>query len=185
MKPRVVLSVVLGACLVLGLAGATAPTLAQDGPPVSDAAATTRLGSGFSYQGRLTQNSAPVTASCDFEFTLWDAVPGGAQQGAKQTRSAVQVSQGLFTITALDFDTRSFQGDSRWLEIGVRCPAGSGAFTTLSPRQPLLATPYALSLQPGADIIGNVLESGGDTSVLKASNTNDDLAPDGAYGPKG
>src|SRR5215510_7680697 len=35
----------------------------------------------------------------------------------------------------------TYQG---WLEIGVRVPPGSGSYTTLTPRQPLTGTPYAL-----------------------------------------
>jgi len=33
------------------------------------------------------------------------------------------------------------------LQIAIRCPAGSGNYTTLTPRQPLTATPYALYSQ--------------------------------------
>lgn len=185
MRTRTFVSVVLGLCLSFVLAGVTAPGMAQDDPPATGASVDARLGAGFTYQGRLLQNGAPVTAVCDFEFSLWNAATGGAQQGTKRTSSGVLVSQGLFTIASLDFGALPFQGESRWLEIGVRCPAGSGVYTTLSPRQMLAATPYALSLQPGADIVGNVLDSGADTSVLSASNTNSDLSPLGAYGLQG
>jgi len=44
----------------------------------------------------------------------------------------------------LDFGSSAFSGDSRWLEIAVRCPAGGGPYTSLDPRQPLTAAPYAL-----------------------------------------
>ena len=185
MRTRNIVSIAVGLCLIFTIAASTVPGMAQDHPVVTGASAEARLGSCFSYPGRLTQNGAPVTATCDFEFKLWDAVTAGAQQGTTKTSSAVQVGQGLFTIASIDFGARSFMGDSRWLEIGVRCPAGSGDFTTLSPRQPLLATPYALSLQPGADIVGNVLDSGADTAVLAVTNTNDAISPDGAYGLHG
>jgi hypothetical protein len=42
-----------------------------------------------------------------------------------------------------------------WLQIALRCPTGSGSFTTLSPRQPLTAAPYASGLAPGAMILGS------------------------------
>lgn len=45
---------------------------------------------------------------------------------------------------SLEFGASAFTGDKRWLEIAVRSPAGSGSFTTLTPRQPLTASPYAL-----------------------------------------
>jgi len=63
------------------------------------------------------------------------------------------VSNGLFTVT-LDFGNQ-FPGANRWLEIGVRTN-GVGAYTTLSPRQPITATPYAITA-------GNL--SGGVTSA--------------------
>ena len=185
MRTRKIVSLVVGLCLVFTMAASTVPGMAQDDPPVTGASAEARLGTGFTYQGRLTQNGATVTAVCDFEFELWDAATDGTQQGTTKTASAVQVSQGLFTIASLDFGARAFMGDGRWLEISVRCPAGAGDFTTLSPRQALLATPYALSLQPGADIVGNVLDSGADTAVLTAINTNNAPSPDGAFGIHG
>lgn len=59
------------------------------------------------------------------------------------THSAVAVSNGLFTVL-LNFGSDVFTGQERWLDIAVR-PAGVGAFTPLTPRQPLTPTPYALT----------------------------------------
>ncbi len=53
------------------------------------------------------------------------------------------MTNGLFTVS-LDFGSSAFAGDARWLEISVRCPGGSGSYTTLSPRQDITGTPYAL-----------------------------------------
>ena len=53
------------------------------------------------------------------------------------------MADGLFTV-ALDFGSGAFTGAARWLEIAVRCPAGSGTYTTLSPRQALTSSPYAV-----------------------------------------
>ena len=36
---------------------------------------------------------------------------------------------------------------ARWLEVAVRCPAGSGDYATLDPRQELTAAPAALALK--------------------------------------
>ncbi|MGB9873233.1 MAG: hypothetical protein ACPLYD_16450, partial [Anaerolineae bacterium] len=47
-------------------------------------------------------------------------------------------------------------GDARWLAIAVRCPAGSGSYQPLTPRQALTAAPYALSLRPGAVVSGTL-----------------------------
>ncbi len=99
-------------------------------------------GPGFTYQGRLQQSGAPVNATADLQFRLFDALTGGAQVGGAQAVSNVSVVDGLFTAT-IDFGPGAFNGEPRWLEIDVRSPAGAGAFVTLAPRQALSATPYA------------------------------------------
>ena len=53
------------------------------------------------------------------------------------------VTNGLFTVQ-LDFGMSPFNGNPRWLEIGVRPGASTGAYTTVNPRQPITATPYAI-----------------------------------------
>ncbi len=104
----------------------------------------TALGTAFTYQGQLRSGGEPVTDICDFQFSLWDADSSGTQIGMTQTWMYVQVSNGYFTIPNLDFGGTAFQGDARWLQIAVRCPAGSGSYTTFFPRQALTAAPYAL-----------------------------------------
>ncbi|MCB8961021.1 MAG: hypothetical protein H6651_11950 [Ardenticatenales bacterium] len=102
--------------------------------------------SSFSYQGRLTDNDALIDDQCDLQFSLWKDEVGGSQVGITQAIDDVAVADGLFSVQLNDADQFSatpFNGDPRWLEIAVRCPAGSGAFTTLSPRQALTGTPYA------------------------------------------
>jgi hypothetical protein len=93
----------------------------------------------FTYQGQLTNSSALANGNFDFEFALFDG--GGTQIGSTLTRSGVPVTNGVFTVN-LDFGS-SFPGANRFLEVRVR-QAGGGAFTTLSPRQPLTSTPYAI-----------------------------------------
>ncbi len=128
--------------LAVGLARAQGPAPSQ---PVGVQAA---LGTAFTYQGQLKKDGSPYSGNCDFRFSLWDAATGGTQIGSTQTKTGVSVSNGLFTIADLDFGSGAFTGDARWLQIAVRCPAGSGSYTPLSPRQPLTPAPYALAL-PG------------------------------------
>ncbi len=95
----------------------------------------------FTYQGRLLDNSFPPTAIYDFQFSLWDSLASGTQQGTTQAITGVAVSNGIFTVR-LDFGA-NFPGAARFLEINVR-QAGGGAYTPLTPRQPLTSTPYAI-----------------------------------------
>ena len=78
----------------------------------------------------------------DFDVSLWDAATGGTLIGATNTLSTVMVSNGLFTISP-DFGAAAFNGNARWLELDVRTNGG-GSFTVLSPRQPVMPSPYAL-----------------------------------------
>ena len=112
-----------------------------------DGAALSPLSSGFTYQGQLALNGDLVTDLCDFKLSLWDANTAGTQVGAAQTVDNVDVKDGLFTVQ-IDFGIGPFNGDARWLAVAVRCPAGSGDYTSLNPRQALTAAPYAFAL-PG------------------------------------
>ncbi|MFN8453923.1 MAG: hypothetical protein U0401_04495 [Anaerolineae bacterium] len=100
------------------------------------------IGSAFTYQGRLNSGGAPANGSFDFQFKLFDAAGGGTQIGGVATKAATSVANGLFTVS-LDFGWDAFNGQARYLETAVR-PAGSGGYTTLSPRQTLTPQPYAL-----------------------------------------
>jgi trimeric autotransporter adhesin len=113
------------------------------------------LGTGFTYQGQLQSGGAPYSGACDLRFGLWDALSGGAQIGTAQTRSNVSLAEGYFTVQ-LDFGSGAFQGDGRWLAVEVRCPAGAGSYTPLSPRQALTAAPYALYARaaPWSGLVG-------------------------------
>ena len=99
-------------------------------------------GTAFTYQGRLKSGGSPASGSYDLEFGLWSAASGPAQLGSPVTNTATAVSNGLFTVT-LDFGA-NFPGADCWLAIGVRSNGG-GAFSPLSPRQPITATPYAIT----------------------------------------
>ncbi len=97
----------------------------------------------FTYQGSLNDGSSPANGAYDLQFRLFDALSGGAQIGATLTLANVAVSNGIFKVT-LDFGAGAFPGANRFLEIAVRPGASSGAYTTLSPRQPVSSTPYSI-----------------------------------------
>ncbi len=135
--------VLMAAIIAGGVAGAGVTAVLAQGGLETQAA----LGTGFTYQGRLTDANGPVNAACDFQFSLYDAANGGSQVGSTQTVANVIVSGGLFTVQLNgggEFGPTAFAGEARWLQIATRCPAGSGNFTLFDPRQSLTAAPYAL-----------------------------------------
>ena len=99
-------------------------------------------GTAFTYQGQLVSGGAPANGSYDLTFTLFNTNSSGVALAGPVTNSATSVSNGLFTTT-IDFVGGVFTGSNYWLELAVRTN-GSGSFTTLSPRQPILPTPYAI-----------------------------------------
>lgn len=112
--------------------------------PLAGESPEAALGSAFTYQGLLNKDGSPANGTCDFTFSLWNAASGGSQVGPSVTKTSVAVAAGIFTV-ALDFGDAPFlTGEARWLQTAVRCPAGSGGYVTLAPRQPLTATPFAL-----------------------------------------
>ena len=127
-------------------------------------------GTAFTYQGRLAVGgNSSTNGSYDFQFQVFDTAPvnTGTSYGSPNPNSVngVAVSNGLFTVT-LNFGTGVFTGPDRWLQIFVRTN-GNGAYTTLSPRQPLTPTPYAI-------YSGNAAQLGGQAStayVAKAGDT--------------
>jgi hypothetical protein len=104
------------------------------------------LSEAFTYQGQLKQGGVPVSDRVDLEFSLWTSPDGDQQVGETQAVEGRQVENGLFSVQ-LDFGKGAFNGDARWLEVAVCAHAPfctPETFTTLAPRQPLTATPYAL-----------------------------------------
>ena len=112
------------------------------------ASAAEPMGTAFTYQGLLYDADHPAEGKYNLEFELYDDPCTGSQVGETLTLYNVDVIGGYFTVQ-LDFgsDPNCFRGDGRWLEIGIQ-PGGGGSFTTLSPRQEVTPTPYALAL-PG------------------------------------
>ena len=109
---------------------------------VSLAFAQAPLSTAFTYQGQLKSEGQPYTGTCDFQFGLYNVPTGGMSLGDLILPS-VPLTEGYFTVQ-LDFGADAFTGEERWLDISMRCPAGTGDYTQLQPRQELTAAPYAL-----------------------------------------
>ena len=146
--------VILGLMCTAVVAGASSnPLDPHSDPAVPQGAGDSPMvaaGSGFTYQGRLNNSGNPANGQYDFVFKLYDALSAGNLAAPAITVTNQTVTDGLFT-TPLDFGAGAFNGAARWLDIATR-PAGNGSYTPLTPRQPLSAAPYALSLMPGASI---------------------------------
>ncbi len=123
-------------CLLFTLALATLTLSNRAGLAAS-------LSTAFTYQGRLTDGGNLANGHYDLRFSLHTAETSGSQVGNSLTNANTAVANGLFTTT-IDFGAGVFDGTAYWLEIGVRTNGSVAAFTTLSPRQVLTATPYAL-----------------------------------------
>jgi len=109
-------------------------------------AATISLGqsSAFTYQGRFNDGGAAANGTYEMQFKLFDAVVvGTGNQIGGTVTGPVTVTNGVFTVL-LNYGAAAFPGADRFLEISVR-PSGSGdPFTTLSPRQYLSSSVYAI-----------------------------------------
>lgn len=106
------------------------------------------IGTAFSYQGRFIDSNSPADGPYDFEYKLYDTLTGGTQLGNAIYKDNLDVIDGYFT-TELDFGTGVFDGEARWLEIGVRPGDTTGSYTTLNPRQELTPIPYAMYVEGG------------------------------------
>ncbi len=105
---------------------------------------TPRCGA-ITYQGRLTDAGAAANGQYDLQFTAYAASTGGTAQSEKIIIENAQVTNGVFTVH-LDFGSSlSNNNNAQFLEIGVRAGTSTGAFTVLTPRQPITSVPYAIN----------------------------------------
>ncbi|MEJ2211955.1 MAG: hypothetical protein P8129_23385, partial [Anaerolineae bacterium] len=143
--PRIVTIIVVLAIL-LPLAASMGQA---QGPGPEGAGIQAALGTGFTYQGRLTDGGSPANGSYDFEFMLYDDPVMGLWVGPVVNVEDKDVADGLFTVQ-LDFGD-VFENQALYLQIGVRPGSSTEAYTPLSPRQALTPAPYALYAEAVAD----------------------------------
>lgn len=152
------------------------------------------LGTGITYQGQVKMLGAPFSGECDFQFLLYEDGDVSPDDLAISIvyKNGVSVTDGYFTVQ-LEFGQGIFNGNTRWMEIWVGCPAGGGATTQMLPRQLLAAVPYALALpglwtKPNATspnlvggnfanwvssgVVGAVISGGGESGYLNRVTDN-------------
>jgi hypothetical protein len=108
----------------------------------------------FTYQGRLNDGANPANGSYDLQFRIAADAGGNNYVGGTVLTNGVPVVKGLFVVR-LDFGFGLFNGSNYWLEIGVRTN-GAGTFTTLTPRQELTPTPYAIFAGTASNLSGTI-----------------------------
>src|SRR4051812_405457 len=97
----------------------------------------------FTYQGRLFDGNQAAAGVYDFQFRLTDAATNGNYVAAALTKSAISVTNGVFTVV-LDFGLGVFDGSARFLEAGVRTNGSTSDYWILQPLQPITMAPYAM-----------------------------------------
>jgi hypothetical protein len=114
------------------------------------------VGSGFNYQGELSDGNSPANGSYDIQFKAYSVESGGTEYLVVPEILATDVTEGLFNINNVDFGDALYDGQEYWIEVSVRL-AGTETYTVLSPRQRLNATPYAVQAE---FLAGNGANSG-------------------------
>ena len=125
----------------------TVPTWYLNG---SQATSTANAGQGcatITYQGRLSDAGSAANGQFDLQFQAFETVTGGIAQSVFITLDNVQVTNGIFTVPLYFGATLTDNYKAQFLEIGVRPGTSTGAFTVLTPRQPITSVPYAINAQ--------------------------------------
>ncbi len=109
--------------------------------------AATPMGTAFTYQERLIDADQPLDGFYDLQFKLFDDpdVILGVQVGSTIDIGELVIVDGHIAVV-LDFGSGVFNGDARWLEIGVRPGVMDDpeVYRALMPRMELKPVPYTL-----------------------------------------
>ncbi len=110
-----------------------------------NAIAGTSVGSGFNYQGELTDNGFRANGVYDFTFKLFGGETGGSPIGSIVFKNGVVVSNGLFNVNNLDFGNAVYDGGELFLQLSVQVNSSPDAAVDLMPRQRVNAVPYSVT----------------------------------------
>jgi sugar lactone lactonase YvrE len=124
----------------------------------------------FTYQGRLLDDSSVADGLYDLRFAAYNE-EGDVNALTVAGAQDVDVIDGYFTVQ-LGLDGVEFNGDGvHWLEIAVRDANSTdpGDYVTLSPRQQLTPTPYAVYAE-NADADNDWMVSGNNMYSIPSGN---------------
>lgn len=123
----------------------------------------------ITYQGKLSDGAQAANGKYDLQFQLFNAATGGAARTTLITLDDITVTNGIFTVqldlganslppsntettaTNLKLNPAILDAENSFFEIGVRPGTSTGAFTTLTTRQPLTAVPLAMRANTADD----------------------------------
>jgi hypothetical protein len=163
---------------------ACAAALVVAGLSIPLRAGPTPASTAVSYQGQLLESGSPVDDTCDLRFTLYDAASGGNVVGSVVDLASVVIVDGIIS-EELDFGVDVFDGSARWIKIEVRCPAGSGSYTELTPRQEILPAPMAHYALAGNEGPTGATGPPGPQGLTGPTGPLGPMGPAGATGPPG
>lgn len=126
----------------------------------------------ITHHGRLSGVYSILSGPAQLRFRLYGSPTGGEQIGPTVTVNNVDVLAGTFSAQ-LNFGATAFPGANRFVEIDVRRLIGSG-YDTLTPRQPISSTPYAvraLSAASADSISGNCASCVTDANIASVSGS--------------
>ena len=138
-------------------------------------------GAAFSYQGRLSNAGNPANGKYYMSFALFNAAQAGNQIADQIVQGPISVSNGLFNVVLSFSGSATFDGAPRWLEIRVIEENEPAPATLLTPRQQILASPYATT---AANLSGVLPESKLPSNVARL-NANQVLDVAGAVAVNG
>ncbi len=113
----------------------------------------------ITYQGKLSDGGQAANGTYDLQFQLFNALTGGEARTSLITLDNVQVTGGVFTVRLdlganalingnpagnLKLNPAILDAENSFFEISVRAGTSTGAFTKLTPRQPVTAVPLAM-----------------------------------------
>jgi hypothetical protein len=134
--------------------------LAQNPEPRGEVSISAVVNSRISYQGVLKEDGNPVTGNRYMTFRLHSDDACTSQVGYGIVLPSVPVADGLFSVQ-LDVAHPDLNGQALWLEVEMD--------GTAIVCQEILPVPYALSLRPGANMIGEL--AGANTLTVENSST--------------
>ena len=131
-------------------------------------------GTAFKYQGQLQNNGSPASGTYSLTFSLFNISSGGNAVAGPVTTNGVIVTNGLFSVL-IDFGSGVFTGQTNWLQIAVETNLAN-SFSTLTPRQQLTPTPYAIYAENGgnaAKLASGAAIGAGSGNAISTSGTTD------------